>query len=360
MRLAIFSDIHGNIHALDAVLADLDAQRPDRIYCLGDLVGYCAFPNEVVDKIRSASIPTIIGNYDDGVGFEREECGCAYKEETRSAVGPAVAGVDEGEDDDREQGVSPRACCLTFDSSRTASASSWSTAARGKLTNTCSMIDRCRVLIVWLSSSDADVIMFGHTHVPDTKTVGGVLFVNVGSVGKPKDGDPRACYALSTWHRRRRSNFRRIEYDIAAAASAIRATELPHKFARDLGTGRCASIVGSPEGPPVAFRRPSGGRHESTCHGDRLLGHCVVAVRDSPLGPGRPHPSTVHRGPGPRVDQGLRLQRRDAADQDGSRGCTRPLSSPSRSSLPTGCRPAICRRVLWVTSSRSAIKAEPV
>ena len=78
MRIAIISDIHGNLAALDAVLADLRTRSVEAVYCLGDLVGYAAHPNEVTERIRAAGIPTIMGNYDDGVGFERDECGCAY------------------------------------------------------------------------------------------------------------------------------------------------------------------------------------------------------------------------------------------------------------------------------------------
>src|SRR5689334_24937266 len=81
MRLAIISDIHGNLPALEAVLEDIRQRRPDAVYCLGDLVGYTPFPNEVIDRIRREQIPTVIGNYDDGVGFDRDECGCAYREE---------------------------------------------------------------------------------------------------------------------------------------------------------------------------------------------------------------------------------------------------------------------------------------
>ena len=80
MRVAIFSDIHGNLPALEAVLADVARRRPDAMYCLGDLVGYGPFPNEVIERIRSEQIPTITGNYDDGVGHDRDECGCAYRE----------------------------------------------------------------------------------------------------------------------------------------------------------------------------------------------------------------------------------------------------------------------------------------
>ena len=80
MRIAIFSDIHANIPALDAVLEDIGSRKPDAVYCLGDLVGYSPFPNEVVERIRREGIPTIMGNYDDGVGFDRDDCGCAYRE----------------------------------------------------------------------------------------------------------------------------------------------------------------------------------------------------------------------------------------------------------------------------------------
>ncbi len=79
-RIAIFGDIHGNIEALRAVLADIDASKVDALYCLGDLVGYGASPNEVIDLVRERDIPTIMGNYDDGVGYDRDDCGCAYKD----------------------------------------------------------------------------------------------------------------------------------------------------------------------------------------------------------------------------------------------------------------------------------------
>ena len=89
MRVAIFSDIHGNLQALESLLADIAAQKPDAVYCLGDLVGYGANPNEVTGRIRRENIPTIMGNYDDGVGFDRDECGCAYVKETDKREGDA-------------------------------------------------------------------------------------------------------------------------------------------------------------------------------------------------------------------------------------------------------------------------------
>ena len=73
MRIGIISDIHGNLPALEAVLQDLKPKGLDVLYCLGDLVGYAAFPNEVIERLRAEGIPTIMGNYDDGVGFDRDE-----------------------------------------------------------------------------------------------------------------------------------------------------------------------------------------------------------------------------------------------------------------------------------------------
>jgi predicted phosphodiesterase len=79
MKIALFSDIHANYPALQAVLADIEKRNPDLIYCLGDLVGYAPFPNEVINEIRKRKIPTIAGNYDEGIGLASDNCGCAYK-----------------------------------------------------------------------------------------------------------------------------------------------------------------------------------------------------------------------------------------------------------------------------------------
>ena len=87
------------------------------------------------------------------------------------------------------------------------------------------------------ATSDADVLLFGHTHKPYTKRVDGVLFVNAGSVGKPKDGDPRACYVVMDTAGDVAVEFRRIRYNIDVAAMAIRESSLPDKFADDIETG---------------------------------------------------------------------------------------------------------------------------
>src|SRR5690606_27712049 len=79
MKIAFFSDIHANLPALEACFIDMDGRELDAVYCLGDLVGYNVWPNEVINEIRKRRIPTIAGNYDQGVGLAGDDCGCAYK-----------------------------------------------------------------------------------------------------------------------------------------------------------------------------------------------------------------------------------------------------------------------------------------
>ena len=87
MNIALFSDIHANLPALEAFFKDVDSRTPDTIYCLGDLVGYNIWPNEIVNEIRKRKIPTIAGNYDFGIGRMSDECGCAYKTEPEKDMG---------------------------------------------------------------------------------------------------------------------------------------------------------------------------------------------------------------------------------------------------------------------------------
>src|SRR5450755_2756178 len=87
MKIALFSDIHANLPALEACFKSIDEQKPDAIYCLGDLVGYNIWPNEVINEVRKRGIPTIAGNYDFGIGRTSEDCGCAYKTDDEKAHG---------------------------------------------------------------------------------------------------------------------------------------------------------------------------------------------------------------------------------------------------------------------------------
>lgn len=234
MRIAVFGDIHGNIAALDAVMLDIAAQKPDAVYCLGDLVGYAAFPNEVTARIRQEQVPTVMGNYDDGVGFDRDECGCAYKEALDQQLGQQSLEWTKAHTT-AENKLFLRSLRSRI---RATDGSTRLLFVHGSPRRMNEYLFEDRPLASFerlAQSSEADVIVFGHTHLPYAKTAAGVLFVNAGSVGKPKDHDPRACYVmLDTSVSAPRASFQRVEYDVASAAAAIRRTELPHKFARDL------------------------------------------------------------------------------------------------------------------------------
>ena len=232
MRIAIFGDIHGNLQALDAVLADVDSQRVDAVYCLGDLVGYGASPNEVIARIRDRAVPTIVGNYDDGVGFDRDECGCAYREESERVRGDrSLMWTRAQVTPENKAFLRTLVPEIRFDRD---GARVLLVHGSPRKINEYLFEDRPLSSFQRLAaSSNADLIVFGHTHKPYVKDVDGVRFLNAGSVGKPKDGDWRACYVILDDD----VTFRRVTYDVAAAAAAIRATDLPHEFAVDVESG---------------------------------------------------------------------------------------------------------------------------
>ena len=238
-RIAIFSDLHGNHAATGAVLAAIDAERPDAVYCLGDLVGYGGCPNETVALIQERGIPTIMGNYDDGVGFDRDDCGCAYK--------------DAGERERGQQSLMWTRAVTTHEHKaylrtllpeiRFEVAGKRFRLVHGspRRMNEYLFADRDpRSLERIARQADTDVLIFGHTHKPWAREIGGVLFINAGSVGKPKDEDPRATWALLTVTPELpvQVEMRRESYDVAATAAAIRAANgLPDDFAADIETG---------------------------------------------------------------------------------------------------------------------------
>lgn len=236
MRIAILSDIHANITALEAVLDDLKQQEVEAVYCLGDLVGYAAFPNEVVDRIQRDGTPTIMGNYDDGVGFDRDECGCAYRDPEEQRLGDlSLRWTQRTVTSDRKEFLRSLVPEIRFEAD----------GKRFRLVhgsprrmNEYLFEDRPTSSFQRLAAtSEADVLIFGHTHKPYTKRVDNVLFVNAGSIGKPKDGDPRACYVVMGTTGDVAVEFRRIAYDVDTAANAIRESSLPDKFAADIESG---------------------------------------------------------------------------------------------------------------------------
>jgi len=236
--LAFISDIHGNVASLRAVLADIEARGVERVYCLGDLVGYGPDPEGVIGLIRAAEIPCIMGNYDDGVGFERGNCGCYYADRAARAIGEASYGFTVGAVSPggkawlrslpRELRVEAGGCRLHV------------VHGSPRAINEYLLPDRDpRTFERLAAAEDADVLVFGHTHAPWHRQYAGVHFVNVGSVGRPKDGDPRAAYTLLRLEPGLvDAETVRVTYDAEETARAAFAVGLPAELAESFRTGR--------------------------------------------------------------------------------------------------------------------------
>jgi putative phosphoesterase len=262
-RIALISDIHGNLTALEAVLADVGASEADDTYCLGDLVGYGPDPVGVIDRVRSLGIPTVRGNYDEGVGLRRGECGCYYANEQARLDGAASYAFTEAlVDDERAWWLAGLPRRIQF----------WEQGARVLLThgsprkiNEYLMFDRSDSQLARLAEeAGADVVAVGHTHAPYHRHMAGetnpaIHYINAGSVGRPKDGDWHANWTelligdeaevtaaapedlsagpagqgAAPWVA---AVVHRVVYDVASVQAAVRAAGLPERLAAALCT----------------------------------------------------------------------------------------------------------------------------
>jgi putative phosphoesterase len=233
-RIAVITDIHANLPALQAALSRIDRLGVDAVYCGGDLVGYGPHPNEVCALIAEREIPTIYGNYDYAVARDLDDCGCAYitphdRELGQRSVEWTLAHTNQASKDFMR--------ALPFDL-RFAVGDSEVHLVHGspRKVNEYLFDDKPASLYERLAAAeDGDVLVFGHTHKPWVREYGGVLFVNCGSVGKPKDGDPRGAFALLEDDRSGvRVTIERVEYDAAAVAREVAEAGLPSEFAEKL------------------------------------------------------------------------------------------------------------------------------
>jgi predicted phosphodiesterase len=256
MKIALFSDIHANLPALEACLADMDQKRPDAVYCLGDLVGYNTWPNEVINIIRKRGIPTIAGNYDFGIGRNSDECGCAYKTDEDKAMGKVSISYTNGmvNEDERKYLRSLPAHIRAEYQLNDDRLNLLLVHGSPRKINEYLFEDREEQSLLRITQqADAHIMCFGHTHKPYHRvladnTGGEVVYrhaINIGSVGKPKDGDPRGCYVLLTIDEQSSAGdrdsigveFVRFEYDIEKAAQAVEGSILPNAYADMLRRG---------------------------------------------------------------------------------------------------------------------------
>ena len=234
MKFAVFGDIHGNIEALLSAYDAAVKAGAEKIYHLGDLGGYSPFVNGVVDFLIEHHIEGVQGNYDETVGNDREHCGCKY-----------------------EDPIQEEMANKSFEWTEQHVCKSTKIYLRGLPFSRSFMVEDKKILLFHATPSknnlywyeersekffkemaekvDADVLIYGHTHKPYRKDVNGKIFINAGSVGKPKDGDPRASVTLvDITADTVKVEFLRVSYNVEIAAQAIVASGLPEYFAERL------------------------------------------------------------------------------------------------------------------------------
>jgi predicted phosphodiesterase len=256
MKIALFSDVHSNLPALEAFFDDVRERKADAIYCLGDLVGYNIWPNEVIDEIRKRGIPTIAGNYDFGIGRSSNDCGCAYKTDEEKANGAvSISFTNQIVKDDQRAYLRtlPAHFRLEFQLNADKMILLLVHGSPRRINEYLFEDREEKSLLRIMQDAGADIMCFGHTHKPYHRILkaseGGVdkfiHAVNIGSVGKPKDGDPRACYVLLEINDRSSVSekntigvdFIRFHYDVQKAAFAIENSPLPKAYAASLRNG---------------------------------------------------------------------------------------------------------------------------
>lgn len=234
MRIAAISDIHSNILALKSVLEDMKLKQVDLIVCLGDLVGYCTFPNEVINLIRQRNIVTIMGNYDEAVGNEMLVCGCDYPDpKDAENAGLSLNWTIDNTTEENKKFLRelPREAKLTF---------------KGK--NITFVHGSPRKINEYLKENseearevmeifEEDILVCAHTHKPYYKMYGSKILINSGSTGKPKTGNPNANYVIMEITDDVKVEIVEVAYDFEKIASAIEENELPKEFADIIRTG---------------------------------------------------------------------------------------------------------------------------
>jgi len=232
--VAVVTDIHANLAALEAALGRIDELGVEDVYCGGDLVGYGPHPNEVCTRIADGAIATIYGNYDYAIGRDLEDCGCAYVDRHDREIGQLSIDWTLAHTSERSKAFMRD---LPFDL-RFELAGKRVRLVHGsprKVNEYLFEEKPARTFERIAALADADVLVLGHTHKPWVREYGGVLFVNCGSVGKPKDGDPRASFALlADRNGELEVRIERIDYDALAVAREMRAVGLPNELADKL------------------------------------------------------------------------------------------------------------------------------
>lgn len=247
MKLALLSDVHANLPALEAVLADIDRRGDvESTYHLGDLVGYAPWPNEVVDLLRERGIAGVSGNYDSTVATHYQHCGCRYedaRQEELSHLSYAWTLEHTTTESKRFLGGLPFRLDLRPLGGHLGGPRIILVHGNPVLNTVYWTQDRpdsfAQEMAALAGARAGDVLACGHTHKPWHREISDVHFINTGSVGRPKDGDPRAGWVLVDIlpGPTMQIEFVRVNYDVERACQAILQSTLPHDFAAYLRSG---------------------------------------------------------------------------------------------------------------------------
>jgi diadenosine tetraphosphatase ApaH/serine/threonine PP2A family protein phosphatase len=242
MRAAVVSDIHANLHALEAVLEAIDADAPDELWCLGDLVGYGPKPNECCALVQQRATTCLAGNHDLAVR------GTIDLSEFSGEAGEAAAWTRTVLNEESQRfldGLEPQG--------KAAGVALFHGSARDPVWEYV-LSDEAAAATFALTGEP--LVLVGHSHAAlqvrlrESELDGGLAaggteldldgarrLLNPGSVGQPRDGDPRAAYLLLDLAARRAS-FRRVDYDIARTQAEMREAALPEPLAERLSAGQ--------------------------------------------------------------------------------------------------------------------------
>ena len=236
VNVALIGDVHGNLPALEAVLADAERRGAEAVWNIGDFVGYGGSPDEVVRRLRRPDVLSIVGNYDRKV-FKFPRKRDKWRTTKRPAKFLAFQLAHEGLSDASRRFLAslPKDARLVAEGWRVLLTHASPTSNTEPLTP-----DTPDAHLRKLArAAEADIVIVGHSHEAFARRVGGVWFINTGTVGRPHDGDPRACYAtLALAPGALAVHHHRIAYDTARAAAAARAAGLPEPFAQMILQGR--------------------------------------------------------------------------------------------------------------------------
>ena len=229
MRLAIISDIHGNLPALKAVLNDINSRAIDQIVCLGDLVDFAPWPNEVIKLIRKSKIMTIMGNHDERIAFDLPIVPLSKhsKKETiarEQAINHSKKTVTEENKAylaslQKSIIIEYQNLILHFTHASPESIDEY-------------LYEDDESLEERLLSVNTDVLLIGHTHLSYIRNFGNKKVVNPGSVGRSKEPDRKAAYSIvEVTPNSVTAEIVKVDYPIFETASAIYASHIPDFYA---------------------------------------------------------------------------------------------------------------------------------